>query len=168
MTAESETPLGSALLPPGAAAARLIVCEHSGRWAVGLRRELQAADVRVYETRGLKECWEMLAEAPASFVVVELTRQAAEGLLPRMARLGRDFPLARVAVVADRCLAGYQWLMREAGVVHFTCSPRRLGPVARLSLRHLSQAPSPPETVVQRIWSGLPWGTARPPAALER
>jgi len=147
------------LLPQRAQAARLIVCERRGRWAVGLRRELAGAGVRVYETRSLAECWEVLAEAPAGFTVVELSNATVEDLLRRMARLGRDFPLARVAVVAGRSLADYEWLMREAGAVHFTCSPRQLGPLARLACRHLHQAPAPQQTLTQRIWTSLPWGS---------
>jgi hypothetical protein len=147
----------SVLLPAGAAAARLIVCEASGRWAVVLRRQLVAVALRVYETRSLADCWEMLAEAPASFLVVELSAGGAGALLQRMARLERDFPLARVAVVADRCLAGYEWLLREAGGVHFLCSPRQCGPLADLACCHLSQAPPPPRSLTQQIWAGLPW-----------
>ena len=151
------TTYGSAVLPTGATEARLIVCEHAGRWAVALRREL-AAPVRVYETRSLADCWEMLAEAPASFVIVELSAADVAALLQRMARLGRDFPLARVAVVAERSLADYQWLMREAGAVHFICSPRQAGPLARLAAGHLAQAPAPQRSLTQQIWAGLPWG----------
>ena len=52
--------------------------------------------------------------------------------------------MARLAVVADRSLAGYEWLMREAGAVHFVCSPRQVGPLAQLACRHLAQVPPPP------------------------
>jgi hypothetical protein len=145
------------LLPAAAVAARLIVCEPSGHWAVVLRRQLAAADLRVYETRSLADCWEMLAKAPASFLVVELSAGGAGALLQRMARLERDFPLARVAVVADRSLAGYEWLLREAGAVHFLCSPRQSGPLADLARRHLAQAPPPPRSLTEQIWAGLPW-----------
>ena len=72
------------------------------------------AGVRVWETRTLADCWSELAESPASFLVVELGGNVA-GLLGRMARQPREFPAARLAVVADRSLAGYEWLMREAG-----------------------------------------------------
>jgi hypothetical protein len=147
----------SALLPAGTTAARLIVCETSGRWAVALRRELAAAEVRVHETRSLADCWTMLAESPASFLVVELSAGNSAALLQRMARLQREFPLARVAVVADRSLAGYEWLLREAGAVHFLCSPRQCGPLANLARRHLAQAPSPPRSLADRIWADLPW-----------
>jgi hypothetical protein len=148
---------GSVLLPTGAAGARLIVCEASGRWAVVLRRQLVAVTLRVYETRSLADCWEMLVEAPASFLVVELSAGNAVALMQRMARLERDFPLARVAVVADRCLTDYEWLLREAGAVHFLCSPRQSGPLADLARRHLAQAPPPPQSLTQQIWAGLPW-----------
>ena len=148
----------SVLLPAGATAARLIVCERSGRWATVLRRELGPEAVGVHETRNLTDCWAMLAEAPASFVIVELSAGGVAGLLRQMAWLESDFPLARVAVVAARSRAGYEWLVREAGAVHFTCSPRQLGPMARLALRHLAQAPAPQRSLSQQLWASLPWG----------
>lgn len=137
--------------------ARLIVCERTGRWAVALRRELADAGVRVWETRTLADCWNELVESPASFVVLELGGDVAE-LLRRIARQPSEFPMARLAVVADRSLAAYQWLMREAGAVHFVCSPRRVGPLAQLACRHLLQVPPPQQSLTERIWASLPWG----------
>jgi hypothetical protein len=137
--------------------ARLIVCERTGRWAVALRRELAGAGVRVWETRTLADCRNELVESPASFVVVELGRNVA-GLLGLLARQPRQFPAARMAVVADRPLADYEWLMREAGAIHFLSSPRRVGRLARLACRHLAQVPPLPQTLTERIWSSLPWG----------
>jgi hypothetical protein len=158
MTTVVNTSYGSVVLPAGAVAARLIVCERWGSWAVAMRRELAAAGLRVYETRNLADCWEMLGEAPASFAIVELSAGNVAALLRHMARLERDFPLGRVAVVADRSLSGYQWLMREAGAVHFTCSPRQLAPLARLAAGHLAEAPAPRPNLTGQIWAGLPWG----------
>jgi hypothetical protein len=135
---------------------RLIVCERKGRWAVGLRGELAATGIRVWETRHLAECWETLAAAPAAFLVVELTAQGAGDLLDRMARLPREYPLARVAVVAARRLAAYEWLLREAGAVDFTCSPRRLGPLGEAAVRHLAAVPLPHQGLAERIWATLP------------
>jgi ActR/RegA family two-component response regulator len=143
--------------PETGAAARLIVCERTGRWAVALRRELADAGVRVHEARAVADAWQMLAESPGSFLVVELTAANAEGLLRRLTRLERDFPLTRVAVVADRALAAYEWLLREAGAVHFTCSPRRLRPLAEAACRHLAQVPAPQQSLGERIWATLPW-----------
>jgi hypothetical protein len=138
--------------------ARLIVCEPTGRWAVAMRRELAETGVRVWETRSLPECWQDLKDSPDSFVVIELTTTVADDLLRRMAHLGKEFPRAMVAVVADRALADHQWLMREAGAVHFTCSPRQLSPLAAAALRHLARAPVPQQSLTERIWASLPWG----------
>ena len=80
-------------LPDAARAnpARLIVCEQTGVWAIALRRELsnhKDAPSCSYldETRSIEECWQRLAEAPASFLVVELTPVNIERLLKRIAR----------------------------------------------------------------------------------
>ncbi len=143
-------------LPPGAGRARLVVCESSGRWAVALGREL-AGSLRIHETRSIDHCWQALADAPASFAIVELTDVNADSLLERMLRLQRDLPLCRLVVVADRKLAGYQWLMREAGAVDFVASPRRLGPLADLARRHLDRAPEHQQSPIRQIWSSLPW-----------
>ncbi len=140
--------------------ARLVVCERSGCWAIALRRELADAGVRVWETRTLADCFEELAESPASFAVVELAGDAA-GLLGYLARQAREFPRARLAVVADRRFTGYEGLMREAGAVCFLCSRRRIGRLAQLACRHLAQVPPPQQNLTERIWASLPWGPGR-------
>ena len=136
---------------------QLIVCERFAHWAVALRRELVHTGVRVWETRNLTQCWDALADAPAGFAVVELTAAAADDLLRRMARLPREFPLVRTAIVADRSLADYEWLLRESGAVHFTCSSRQLAPLAEMACRHLAQVPVPRQSLTERIWNSLPW-----------
>lgn len=139
-------------------AARLIVCERSGPWAVALRAELAGASVRLAETRSLADAWQAMAATPAAFLIVEATAANLDSLLRRMAWFSRDFPLARVAVVAARRLAKFEWLMREAGAVHFVCSPRRLAPLAELVIRHMAGVPMPRQTLGERIWASLPWG----------
>jgi hypothetical protein len=143
-------------LPEDAGPADLIVCEQTGRWAVALRRELGAA-VAMRETRNLSECWDSFSQCPAGFVVVEATAGNLDALLHRLGRLERDFPLARVAVVAPRNLAEYEWLLREAGAIAFAVSPRRLGPLADLIRNHLAKAPRPPQDAMQQLWASLPW-----------
>ena len=145
------------LLPAAAKRPRLIVCERDGHWAVALRRALAPEWGRILQTRSLPECWAELATRPASFVVVELTNENRDGLLDRLVRLQHKFPLARAAVVAERRLAQYEWLMREATAVHFECSPRRSDLVAQLAARHLAHAPVPTQSTTQRLWAGLPW-----------
>jgi hypothetical protein len=140
-----------------AAAARLIVCERAGAWAVELRRELDDTGVRVWETRNLDDCWAMLAETPGAMLIVELTEPGLTRLLPRMTALPRQFPMARIAIVAPRELRGYEPLMREAGAVHFVVSPRQTAALAQLALRHLASVPLPLRSMAERIWDGLPW-----------
>ena len=143
-------------LPEPCGPPRLIVCEPEGRWAAALRHEGFEADMLV-ETRALETCWERLAEAPASFCVVALTHANIDAFLARMAWWQRDFPLARLAVVAARSLVAHGELMREAGAVHFTTSPRRAGTLAELARRHLDAAPRARQSPTERIWAKLPW-----------
>ena len=124
---------------------------------MALRRELAEAGVRVWETRTLADCRKELAASPASFVVLELAGEPS-ALLRFLARQPREFPAARLAVVADESQAGHERLMREAGAVHFLCSPRQAGLLARLACRHLAQVPPPPQSLSERIWGSLPWG----------
>ncbi len=139
-------------------AARLIVCEAHGTWSVGLHRELAETGVRVWECRSLPEAWEALRQTPAAFLVAEVTPENIEDLLRRTAWFSRDFPHARIAVVAPRTMARLEWLLREAGAVHFVTSPRRLPHLAGLVVRHLANAPLGSQTMVERIWASLPWG----------
>jgi len=145
-------------LPPGAGPARWIVSERKGTWAAALGREPEASATRIHQTRSLAECWEMLDRAPASFVVAELTRANAEALADRLARLPREYPLARAAVVAERSLAAYEPWVREAGAVAFITSPRGLAPLAAMARRQLQQAPAVQLGLAEQIWARLPWG----------
>jgi hypothetical protein len=147
----------SPALGPPAPAARLIVCERMGEWSAALRVELAESGVRMWECRRLTEAWAALAESAGAFVIVEATRENLPELLERLSWLDRDYPLARAAVVADRGLAEYEWLVREAGAVHFLTSPRGLAPLARLVVRHLANVPVPEQPLVERIWATLPW-----------
>ena len=158
MNAKRASSIDASRLPEACSPPRLIVCESTGCWAVALRREL-TEERALAQVRSVAECWESLAEAPASFAVVELTRANFAGLLEKMAWWESDFPLARLTVVTDRSFAGYQWVLREAGAVHFTTSPRRLRPLAELACRHLDAAPLPRRTTIEQIWADLPWAT---------
>jgi len=137
--------------------ARLLVCERTGWWTALLRKELAATEVPVLQTLSLADCWKQLKQSPASFVVMELTMHNAKELLLRLASMERRFPCARAAVVADRWLAEYQWVVRAAGAVWFCCSPRQLAAIAAIACRHLAQVPQPRQSFAQRVWASLPW-----------
>ena len=161
MTKESQSTFSSRqVVPMEVGPARWIVCERSGRWSVGLRREGAPPGLRIHETRSLSDGWETLRQHPGSFLVVELTAANADALLGRIASLARDFPAARAAVVAERSLVGYEWLVRELGAVWFAASPRDLAPVVKLARRHLERAAPPRGDVIRQIWDSLPWGTS--------
>jgi hypothetical protein len=137
--------------------ARLIVCEKTGRWAAALRREL-AGKARVYETRSLPDCWDELAESPASWLVLEATEANLDNLAQRLAELPEKFRFARAMVCGERPMAAWEWLLREAGAVHAVFSPRELAPAVRFALRHLALAPRPEMSLRERVWESLPWG----------
>ena len=136
--------------------ARLVTCEKRGSWAAALRRE---TDCAVYETRALAACWRELKAQPHNFLVLELTRENVEMLLGRLSDLSHEFPGAAAVVVAQRRLRPLEWLVREAGAIHFEVSPRRLRFVAQMAHRHLAAAPDANLTPTQRILESLPWPT---------
>lgn len=140
--------------------ARLIVCERTGRWAVGLRREL-GTHPRVYETRSLADCWVELAASPASFLLLEATEANVEMLVSRLTELRCGFALSGAMVCGERDMACYEWLLREAGAIHAVFSPRELAPAARVAARHLAAVPEPPVPLRERVWGRLPWGKPR-------
>lgn len=142
---------------PKTNAARLIVCERDGRWAVALRRELSGSGVRVWETRTADDCRRELTASPNSFVLLQMARNPIDTL--RMLELfSREYPTAGFAVAGKRSQAAFEWPAREAGAAHFLCSLRRVGILSRMACRHLAQVPPPQRSMTERIWASLPWG----------
>jgi hypothetical protein len=137
---------------------RLLICERTGLWASALRRELAESGLPLREIRVLEDCAAELAAAPDSFLVLELQSNRIAALLGALPRWLASYPAARAAVVAERELAPFEWLLREAGAAHFLCSPRQLDALAQIVLRHAAQIPPPPQSLSQRLWAGLPWG----------
>jgi hypothetical protein len=138
--------------------ARLVVCERTGNWAAALRRELGDTGIRVWETRLPEDCGAMLSAAPSSFAVLELNEDKIRGLLDSITSWREQFPLFRFAVVANRNLDSYQWLMREAGAADFISSLRKVDTLSQTACKHLAQMPAMPQILTERIWSNLPWG----------
>ncbi len=138
---------------------RLIICERKGLWAAVVRRTLPR-EIMLRETRSLAECHEELAMAPASLLAVEISPGRLPELLDLLADAGRSFPLARVVAMAPRDCQAYEWLLREAGVVHFATSPRTAAAIARLAVRHAARVPRPRTTFAAQIWESLPWPEA--------
>lgn len=134
---------------------RVIVYEPTGRWAALLRRASTRDTLQ--ETRTWPDLLAALAQAPNSFVVLELTAANAIQLPARLRQLTVDFPVARFAVVADRALAEYEPLAIEAGAVFFTTSPREADTIAQLADRHAAAGPAPRGPLAEQLWAALPW-----------
>lgn len=137
---------------------RIIVCEATGRWALGLRREMSGAGLPLEETRTLDDARESLAAAPASLLLVELRGATAKDFLSWLARQQRDFPEARLVVVASHDWEAWRFAVLEAGAVHAVFHPRELAAVVNVARQHLGRTASalPPESE-SLIWSRLPW-----------
>lgn len=108
----------------------------------------------------LPQCWALVRRHPAGFLVLELTETNVRPLVGGLIDLEQRFPLLRSAVVADRSLAGYEPLVRQAGAVCFVVSPRQIGPLAETAAKHLRQSPSTPRSAAEEIWARLPWTSA--------
>jgi DNA-binding NtrC family response regulator len=139
----------------------LFVLERDGHWAAALRRELDSAGVRVtlIETRSWDEVWKALGESPTALVAAELSEAAAGRLLAALARVERRHPRAAMVVLADRRLAPYRDLLREAGALHFITSPRRLSEVADIVRRRSARFEGIVESTgrLEEIRANLPW-----------
>jgi hypothetical protein len=162
---------------------QLIVLERDGHWAAALRQELGRESrillpvpkgegavewrrrstgrpvlVRIVEIRSWRECWERLAQCPTALVAAELTVEGAGHMLAALSRSDREFPKAALVALADRRLASYRDLIREAGAVHFIISPRRLGEVSELLRRRAERFPAEAaDNPTDKIRENLPW-----------
>ena len=128
---------------------RVIICERKTHWVVALRQQLKTLSIRLYQTRSLQECWDDLPSYPASLLVLELTLENKTDLINRLCRLSQDFPDARAVIVAERRLQNHEFLLREAGAIAISFSPRHLGPVASLIGRYVEIHPA--ETEMEQI-----------------
>jgi DNA-binding NtrC family response regulator len=117
----------------------LIVMERTGDWTAALRSRLEPSDVRLCETRMIEECWQRLVQQPTALAALELTAENVRPLLAALLRLHVELPEVRAIVMAERKLAAYENLVREAGAIHFVVSPRSLSDVVELVRRRTAQ-----------------------------
>ncbi|MGW8257607.1 MAG: hypothetical protein ACWGMZ_08990 [Thermoguttaceae bacterium] len=139
--------------------ARLLVSERKGRWAAALRRELSETGVRVWETGTYADCGTQLAQSTASFLVLELNETKIRELLHYILAWQQEFPAFRFAVVSDHALQDYHWFMREIGAADFVSRQAKIGALAETICRHLALAPRLSQSLTERIWTNLPWGS---------
>jgi hypothetical protein len=143
-------------MPPDAkTSGAVIVCERTGRIASLVRSKFPPG-VPLVETRTAEQCQQLLADLPASFLIVEATGLNLDRCLRLLKRVADEFAEARSIVVADRQLAAIEAVLREAGAVHIAFGLREMQPIIRLALRH-AQCFQQPTTLAEEIWGRLPW-----------
>jgi hypothetical protein len=138
---------------------QVIVCERAGVWAAALKRHLPS-EARLRQTRSLGECETLLRAAPTSLAVVELGPAKRAAVVAWLVQLARQFPLARAIVVADRAAGGCESLVREAGAIHFTTSPRELSGWNVIVRNQARRHAHPKADFAEQLWDTLPWSEA--------
>ena len=141
----------------------LILLERASRWAAAFRREIRKAAklgqrISIQEVRSLPQCQRELESSPHSVAAVEVLPQNVDTVAKALREWSRRFSNARFIALASRGLESQELLLRDAGAIHVTFSPRSLGSLLRLIRRHLGRAPQPKLTLEEAIWAGLPWG----------
>jgi hypothetical protein len=145
---------------------RLIVCERTSRWAAALRRALVQRPGAVASVRGLAQCREALALAPASLVAIEVTADNVGAVVDFVAGAGHS-PQTRVAALIPAGLANApletaeletaELLLREAGAVDVLTTLAQAPRLARLYGRHERLAPAEGRNFQQLVSERLPW-----------
>ena len=139
----------------------LIVCESHGTWALALGRLLPQWRGLLQETRNEAQCHAALTASPASFVVIELTREKWEGALGLLAKCTVGFPAAVVAVSVEVGLDMDEWTLRELGAAQVVRSRREAQNLAVMSGRHLARRYKLPRNEFERALARLPWSIER-------
>ena len=103
-----------------------------------------STEIRLRETRSLDESRREMAAMAPCLAAVEVTPANLVAALELLAAASRLFPLVRVVAVADRGCEAFEWLLREAGAIHFTTSPRDADVLVRLAVRHAARVPAAP------------------------
>jgi len=139
---------------------RLILCAESDVWAVAMQRA--HPNIRKYWKRCPRwsAAWEAFKARPGSFLIVELRPDKLLEILDALRWMERWASAGRIALVVDRRWADLEWMFRQAGVIYFATSPRQMGPLVQMALRHLRRSLRPPTSLAERIWRRLPWPRA--------
>ncbi|MBC7855192.1 MAG: hypothetical protein IAF94_17310 [Pirellulaceae bacterium] len=112
----------------------------------------------LHEVRSLPECQRELEASPNSVVAAEFQPKNLVAVAKALSDWSRRFGDARFIALASRGLEPHELLLREAGAIHVTFSPRSLSPLLRLIRRHLARAPRPELTLEESMEARLPWG----------
>jgi len=140
-----------------------IVYETSGLWAATLRLALDRDGIfRLREASNLEQLSPMLQQWPMSLVGLEICDDNLAEMLSWISDANRRYPFARfVAFVDPSRQQEIESVLREAGVLEITSSPRRLGPILGLARRHAAEvatriaAQRATESLEEQLGNGL-------------
>ena len=107
-------------------------------WTLAVRRLFQRSNrmtVEVVELESMDDLQSRLEESSVALVVMELTDRDAQWIISSLERVARDYPAARTVVVGPHAARSWEWIMREAGAVWATFSPREIRPLSSIALR---------------------------------
>lgn len=119
------------------AAARIIVCEPTPRWAVLLRRF--AGDLMISEARSLALTDDLLQDHPTSCIAIAVDINNAANVLLRLSKWSREHPEYATAVLLDKPEPELEPGFREAGAQIVISSLFELPKLVRVARRHSEQ-----------------------------
>lgn len=139
---------------------RLLLCEKSGRWAIGWKRALARSEWRgIQQVRSLMQCEQALVENPARIAAVEVTAENAEFALAALAAWRVRWPQCRTLALLTPPLEPWTPWLLDAGALAVATSTRDLPRLTRLVKRFAAENPlTEPELPLREgIWRRLPW-----------
>ena len=137
--------------------AKFIVFERVSDWSLVLRPRLAEHGILLREVRSLAECQLCLIDFPASMLAMELTTNNVMSIINGITELTQKAPLARVVILARYNCAHLEWMLREAGVIEFVLSPRRLEAIVEVAKRHFRSLPTNEGAIMKQLGIQLPW-----------
>ncbi|MBM3998211.1 MAG: hypothetical protein FJ297_01500 [Planctomycetes bacterium] len=140
----------------------LILCEPASEWVSSLRAHLDAAGIRVIETRSPRDAWGELRARPTSIVCWSLAFTSPERVAERIFAQRIEYPRSRPVALARRGMwRGWIEWAREAGAVDVLGSTRDLRRAAAWFVDHVARSapkvdPRPSHVLIDPSWR-LPW-----------
>ena len=145
-----------------------VICERSTAWLAAIQSELatistkrEGTAVRCVRVANPSDVMPRLLQPLTHFVALEVREDNLREMLLLLTTLRRHRPRARSVGLIHRGWPGSQvrlaLALAEAGAVDVACSPRAVGNIVSLGLRHSALAREQPTSLVDMIWQSLPW-----------
>jgi|GEM_PF-4541016 len=144
----------------------LLTCERDGSLAWAWRRAQRPSEAarswQITETRSLDECAQALAATPNAVALVEFTTEHHDATFDFLMEAETRFPSTLVLVAAERRLAAWAPLLREAGAAWVATEREGFAQLIAMAERHASLHPQPAVGLREAVWAALPWESKHP------